>query len=273
MDKEFVKPTIKMLCNEEYQDVNDDSKELGEKLVKVLKELNIKCDIKKITRGDTYTSYICDIDLPNKFINEYESIKNNENKIAPFGEFENYLQLALGGCDVSIIIPKTGNEVEIQIINKERSFIHLKKGFKTKEFQESSKYSVYFGDDVNKKPFITDITKFPHLLICGQTGTGKSVAVMSILFSLMFKCTPKDARFLLLDPKRIEYEMFNDSPFSLTQEVIKTIPDCIKSLELAENEMLRRMDVFSKYGVRDIEEFQEKYADFEDMPRIFIFHT
>ena len=155
--------------------------------------------------------------------------------------------------------------------NNERSLIHLKKGFKTKEFQESSKYSVYFGDDVNKKPFITDITKLPHLLICGQTGTGKSVAVLSILFSLMYKCTPKDARFLLLDPKRIEYEMFSDSPFSLTKEPIKDVKHCIKSLEWAEKEMMRRMDVLSNYGVKDIEEFQEKYDGLEDMPRIFIF--
>ena len=271
MDKEYVKPTIKMLCNEEILDIQDDSKEIGEKLVQVLKELNIKCDIKKITRGDVFTSYICDINLPNKFINEFEAIKNNENRLSPFAEFENYLELALDIYGISIIIPKTGNEVEIQMLNKERSLIHLKKGFKTKEFQDSNKYTVYLGDDVNKVSHFVDLTKLPHLLISGQTGTGKSVAVLSILFSLMYKCTLKDARFLLLDPKRIEYDMFNDSPFSLTKEVIQKVPDCIKSLEWAEKEMMRRMDLLSQYGDKDIEEFYEKHDGLEDLPRIFIF--
>ena len=271
MEKEKFEKIISLLSNKEPKNIKDDSKEIGQKLVDVLKTLNIKCDIKKTTRGATYTSYLCDIEMPQLYQNKLEEIVKGENKNDIFEKLLGYIEEAMKLPErIAINVSSKGNEVEIQIDNNERQIVYLKKGLDTEEFKGSDKYNVYLGEDVNGKQYYSNIIKMPHLLMCGNTGSGKSMETFSIITSLMMKCTPEDAKFLFIDPKQIEYDIFNDSPYSLTQEVIKTQDEWLKALEWVKKESVRRGELFSTYGARDIDEFNEKFTCAEHLPRIFI---
>ncbi len=272
MENEFKKPTFELLEDTKPATIEDDSKEVGEKIVDILKKINISCTIKSYKRGGTYTSYICSIQLPSEFIDMKESIANNENPLKILNKFEEYIEDEIGlDNSVSFIIPKKGNEVEMQVSNKKITISGLKSKFSSKEFQEAPMYSLYIGEDVDRKPYIIDALQMPQMIMCGYTGTGKSVELASIILSLMLKCTPRDAKFLFVDPKCTEFDVYNESPYSLTREVIKDKEEFFRALDWLNSEMKRRMSLFSMYSKRDIVQYNEEwYMCMEYLPRIFV---
>ncbi|MBO4695417.1 MAG: DNA translocase FtsK [Clostridia bacterium] len=272
MDNEFKKPTIDLLEDTKPAVIEDDSKEIGEKIVDVLKEINISCIIKSIKRGKSYTSYTCSIKMPSKLENKKDGGKNNDNPLSILKSFEDYIENRTDLVDgITFIIPKKGDEVEIQVVNRNRAHSNLKEKLASKEFQDAPKYSLYIGEDVEGNPHIIDAIKMPHMIMGGYTGSGKSTEIASILLSLMLKCTPRDVRFLLVDRRQCDFETYNESPYSLTRAVIKDEDEFYRALDWIMEEANRRISLFSIYSAKDIEQYNEKWhACMEYLPRIFI---
>ncbi len=134
--------------------------------------------------------------------------------------------------------------------------------------QNPSKLAIALGVDVNNQIVAMDINKLPHLLIAGQTGSGKSVAINVIIMSLLMRCTPNDVRFILVDPKRVELSGYNNIPHLLTPVIVEP-EKVVSALRWAINSMTERYKQFAEVGARNIESYN-KMAGFQAMPYIII---
>ena len=131
-----------------------------------------------------------------------------------------------------------------------------------------SKLAVALGLDVSGKPIITDLGKMPHVLIAGQTGSGKSVCINTFLSTLLFRSSPSEVKLILVDPKRVELTGYNQIPHLLSPVIIE-LDKVISSLRWILSEMDRRYKLFSQAGVRNIDSFNEA-AGFQSLPYIVI---
>jgi len=135
-------------------------------------------------------------------------------KISKIAGLENDLALAMSALSVRIIAPIPGKSVVgIELPNKKRATVYIKELITSKEFKEAtSPLSIILGKDIAGKPYITDLAKMPHLLIAGTTGSGKSVAVNTIVCSILYKCSPDMVKFALIDPKMVELNIYEGIP-------------------------------------------------------------
>jgi len=145
--------------------------------------------------------------------------------------------------------------VGIQIPNPARDEISLRELLESDNYQQSqSKLSLVLGKTIHGEPFVTDLTKMPHLLIAGATGTGKSVALNAMLSSILYRATPDDVRLILIDPKRLELGMYEDIPHLLTPVVVDP-KQASNALRWAVREMEDRYKRLAAEGVRNIEQY------------------
>jgi S-DNA-T family DNA segregation ATPase FtsK/SpoIIIE len=169
---------------------------------------------------------------------------------------------------VRIIAPIPGKgRVGVEVPNTQGSFVYLKEVLATKEFQKAqSKLTLSLGKDIAGQPIVADLDEMPHLLIAGTTGSGKTVCVNSIILSLLFKSTPTELKFLMIDPKMVELMPFN----GLTHLLCPVVTDAKRAytaLNWVVNEMEERYQLFAKAGVRNIEAYNEKQ---ERIPYIIV---
>ncbi len=159
--------------------------------------------------------------------------------------------------------------VGIELPNKSPEFVPLKKMLLSDPMRTShSKLTVALGLDVAGKPIIADIGKMPHVLIAGQTGSGKSVCLNTFLASLLFRASPSEVKFILVDPKRVELTGYNSIPHLLTPVIVE--PDKVLSaLRWLVGEMDRRYKLFAQSGVRNIDGYNEM-SGFQAMPYIVL---
>lgn len=164
------------------------------------------------------------------------------------------------------------NSIQILAKNMNRPMIGLKSVMSTRDFEESeSPLTVAAGVDVQGNPFIIDIAQAPHMLIAGTTGSGKSVFIDDILISILCKAKPEEVRLLLIDPKIVELNPYNNVPHLLAP-VINTPEESLNSFMWVEDEMLRRYDTFSSVNVKHIDVYNS-YAEkngLDKLPRILI---
>jgi S-DNA-T family DNA segregation ATPase FtsK/SpoIIIE len=155
--------------------------------------------------------------------------------------------------DVRIEAPIPGKAaVGIEVPNKEISMVHIRDLLETQEFgQSKSKLTVAFGKDIAGNPILSDLAKMPHLLIAGATGSGKSVCLNTLIASILFKATPDEVKFLMIDPKMVELATYNGIPH-LAAPVVTDSRKAATSLRWAAREMERRYSLFAATGVRDI---------------------
>lgn len=145
--------------------------------------------------------------------------------------------------------------VGIEVPNTHRETIFLREIISSLEFQNSaSKLTMALGKDIAGKIVIADLAKMPHLLIAGQTGSGKSVAVNSMIISILYKASPDDVKFVMVDPKRLELGLYEDIPHLLTPVVIEP-KRASNALKWATNEMENRYKLLAAVGVRNIEQY------------------
>ena len=145
--------------------------------------------------------------------------------------------------------------VGIQIPNKNREQISLRELLQSEVYQRSSsKLTLSLGKTIHGEPYITDLATMPHLLIAGSTGTGKSVALNSMLSSVLFRATPDEVRLIMIDPKRLELGMYEDIPHLLTPVVVDP-KQAANALRWAVREMEDRYKTLAAEGVRNIEQF------------------
>lgn len=178
------------------------------------------------------------------------------NRIA---SLEDDIALGIRAQKVRIIAPIPGQgTVGIEVPNKHRSMVRVRDIIESREWNESrAEIPVALGKDITGVPIVLDLAKMPHALIAGSTGSGKSVCINSIILSLLFKTTPDDLRFIMVDPKVVEMQMYNSLPHMLIPVVTdpKKVPAALKWLT---SEMMRRYRIFKETGVRNIAGFNAK---------------
>ncbi len=161
------------------------------------------------------------------------------------------------------------NLVGIELPNKSPEFVPLKKMMDSETMQNNpSKLAVALGFDVTGKPIITDIGKMPHVLIAGQTGSGKSVCINTFLASFLFRASPAEVKLILVDPKRVELTHYNNIPHLLTPVIVEP-EKVVSALRWILAEMDRRYKLFSEAGVRNIDGYNEM-SGFQALPYIVL---
>ncbi len=197
--------------------------------------------------------------LPGPVITMYEFKPAPGIKISKVAGLSDDLALTLRAPSIRIVAPIPGKAViGIEIPNNQRDPVFLKEVLSDEAFTDSKfKLPMALGKDITGLPMVTDLTKMPHLLLAGATGTGKSVCINTIINSLLFKNSPDTTKLLLIDPKRIELSVYQDIPH-LLHPVVTQPKDATKALRWAVEEMERRYMLLSDRGVRNIETYNRK---------------
>ncbi|NIR14216.1 MAG: DNA translocase FtsK, partial [Desulfobacterales bacterium] len=199
--------------------------------------------------------------LPGPVITMYEFKPAPGVKISKVASLSDDLALALRAPSIRIVAPIPGKAaIGIEIPNNKRHLVYLHEILSSQAFKNSTyRLTIGLGKDITGTPVISDLTKMPHLLVAGATGTGKSVSLNAMLNSLLFKLSPDVVRFLIIDPKRIELTVYNDIPH-LLYPVVTEPKEATKALRWTVQEMERRYNLLSDRGVRNIEAYNRKVA-------------
>ena len=194
-------------------------------------------------------------------------------KVSKILGLQDDLAMALKAQTIRIQAPIPGKDVVgIEVPNEDTQTIYLKEMLDSEIFQNSkSPLTMILGKDIVGKPFITDLKKLPHLLIAGTTGSGKSVGINSMILSLLYKNSPDNLRLVMIDPKMLEFSMYNDIPHLLTPVITKAA-DAINALANMVSEMERRYTLMSKTKTKNIENYNEKAQKegYDTMPYIVV---
>lgn len=177
-------------------------------------------------------------------------------KLSRITALQNDLALALAAHPLRIEAPIPGRAlVGIEIPNKTRTTVRIRSLVERKDFQEANgSLLLALGKDVSGAPMYADLAKMPHLLVAGATGSGKTIGLNSVIISLLYRNSPSRLRFILVDPKRVEFPVYNDLPHLLTPVIFDT-QRTINALKWLIKEMERRFTVLSEHRVRDIKSY------------------
>lgn len=226
---------------------------------KTLESFGITARVVEVNLGPAVTQYAIEVALGTKL----SKITGLERDLA--------LALAAPTGAIRIEAPIPGRSlVGIELPNKAPEFVPLRRVLESEEMVEKkSKLAVALGLDVSGKPVIADIAKMPHVLIAGQTGSGKSVAINTFLASLLFRSSPSEVKFIMVDPKRVELTGYNDIPHLLSPVIVEA-DKVISALRWLMREMDRRYQLFAQAGARNIDSYNEM-SGFQALPYIVLF--
>ncbi len=222
---------------------------------KTLKDFGIEVEMGEVNVGPTVTQYP---------LRPAQGIK-----LSQIVTLQDDLALALAAPSIRIEAPIPGRSlVGIEVPNKATAIVRLKDVISTESFAtHKSNLAFSLGRDVAGHPMIADLAKMPHLLIAGATGTGKSVAINSILISFLYRNSPEELRLIVIDPKRVELNSYNGIPHLLT-EVVTDYTKAVNALRWAVAEMDRRYTLLAQGNKRNIVEYNS--ARSEKLPYIVI---
>lgn len=257
-------PTVDLLkegVKKSTKDISGELKENAQMLIETLHSFNVDATITDISRGPTVTRY----ELKPAAGIRISKITNLADDIA----------LNLAATHVRIEAPIPGKAaVGIEVPNTIKNSVSMRELIDTPEFYEqNSKLSAGLGKDIAGKCVYCDISKMPHLLVAGTTGSGKSVCMNSIITSILYRAKPDEVKFLMIDPKQVEFSKYAGIPHLLVP-VVTDPRKAAGALGWAVSEMLQRYQRLSQIGVRDIEgynKYVKKHEDMELMPKICIF--
>ncbi|MGM0381378.1 MAG: DNA translocase FtsK [bacterium] len=181
------------------------------------------------------------------------------------------IKLSLAVKSVRIVSPIPGKSaVGIEVPNPNRALVKLRDVLQTDAFtDDSANLPLGIGLDVFGDPMVVDLNSLPHLLVAGATGSGKSVCINSIICSLLFRLPPDELKFIMIDPKRVELNLYEGLPH-LMVEVIDDPSDANKALKWAVDEMEKRYEELSNAGCRDIAGYNEKVDESDKMPYLVV---
>jgi len=197
--------------------------------------------------------------VPGPVITMYEFKPAPGVKISKVSSLADDLALNMRASNIRIVAPIPGKSaIGIEIPNNKRRLVTLREILSSRAFLDSSyKLSIALGVDIIGQPVVTDLTRMPHLLVAGATGTGKSVSINAMINSILYKNSPATVRFLMIDPKRIELAPYQDIPH-LLHPVVNHPKEATKALRWAVDEMERRYGLLSDKGVRNIDAYNRK---------------
>lgn len=194
-------------------------------------------------------------------------------KVSKILNLQDDLAMALKAQTIRIQAPIPGKDVVgIEVPNESLQTIYLREILESEIFQNStSPLTMILGKDIVGKPFVTDLKKLPHLLIAGTTGSGKSVGINSMILSLLYKNSPDNLKLIMIDPKMLEFSIYNDIPHLLTPVITKPA-QAINALANMVGEMERRYTLMSQTKTKNIEGYNEKAKKegFDPFPYIVI---
>lgn len=261
--KEYRLPDVNLLKVVKHKSAKDVSTELknnAELLVETLASFGVHAEITDISRGPTVT--------------RYELKPASGVRISKITNLADDIALNLAAVNVRIEAPIPGKAaVGIEIPNTVKNSVSMREVIDSVDFKnQKSILSAGLGKDIAGKTVFCDIAKMPHLLIAGTTGSGKSVCMNSIIVSILYRATPSEVKFLMIDPKKVEFSKYENIPHLLVP-VVTDPRKASGALGWAVSEMLMRYQKFSDTGVRDIEGYNryvEKHDGMEPMPKIVI---
>lgn len=216
-------------------------------LVRILSEFGVA-----VTPGSIHTGPV---------VTRYDVYPAQGVRVEKILNLERNLQLGLKSQSVRILAPVPGKScVGVELPNSDPEIVRMRELLESEDWVNSNAdIPIALGKETSGKPLIADLTKMPHLLIAGATGAGKTVAINAIIASLVYRFTPEDLRFVMVDPKIVELQIFNDLPHMMIPVVTspKKVPAALKYLI---KEMEHRYKLFAKIGVKNLAGFNAKRA-------------
>ncbi len=236
-----------------------DVKENASIIERTLEAFGITAKIVEINYGPAVTQYALEVAIGTKL----SKINALSNDLA--------LALAAPTGQIRIEAPIPGRSlVGIELPNRSPEFVSLRKMLESDVMKNhKSKLAVALGLDVSGSPVIGDVSRMPHVLIAGSTGSGKSVCINAFISSILFRASPQEVKFIMVDPKRVELTGYNGIPHLLSPVIVE--PDKVLSaLKWALSEMDRRYKLFAEVGTRNLDGYNE-LSGFQALPYIVIF--
>jgi len=258
-------PPLSLLKEGQVEDTSQITEEIqrgADQLINTLESFGIKASVRGIERGPRITRYSI-VPAKGVRVNQIEKLSDD-------------LALALAAESIRIEAPIPGKSaVGIEVPNKTPSIVLLRDLLEGDEFvYQTSKTSVCIGKSVEGSLVYGDIGKMPHLLIAGATGMGKSVCMNALITSILYKAKPDEVKFIMIDPKKVEFAPYNGIPHLLIP-VVTEPKQAAGALVWAVDEMNKRYDMIEKLCVRNIDSYNEKVAENPElgahMPKIVIF--
>ncbi|NPA28113.1 MAG: DUF87 domain-containing protein [Epsilonproteobacteria bacterium] len=260
--KDFVLPKLDFLQQPPKNTYKVNEAEIDRKikeLLEKLKQFKIEGDVIRTYTGPLVTTF------------EFKPAPNV--KVSKILGLQDDLAMALSAETIRIQAPIPGRDViGIEIPNEKFQTIYLREILESKIFKNAkSPLTVALGKDIVGNPFVTDLKKLPHLLIAGTTGSGKSVGINAMILSLLFKNSPQDLKLILIDPKMLEFSIYNDIPHLLTPVIIEP-KKAVMALANLVKEMERRYQLMAKEKVKNIDNYNQKAKreNKEKMPFIVV---
>ncbi|MCD5390962.1 DNA translocase FtsK, partial [candidate division NPL-UPA2 bacterium] len=222
-----------------------------------LRDFDVETKVVQVNEGPVITSY--------------ELEPGTGVKVHSITALADDIALSLKTPSVRIIAPVPGKAVVgIEIPNRFPRFVYLREILSTKDFREAgSKLTIALGKDISGNPLISDLGEMPHLLIAGTTGSGKTVSINAIIISLLYRATPEEVKFLMIDPKRVELTLFEGLPH-LISPVVTEAKKAANALRWIVEEMEGRYKLLAKAGARNIDRYNRMGEDKEPLPYIVV---
>ena len=249
--KNFVLPPLKFLNDPPKRSHSVNETEIDQQISNLLDKLRkFKID------GDVVRTYTGPI------VTTFEFRPAPHIKVSKILTLQDDLAMALKAQTIRIQAPIPGKDVVgIEVPNQNLETIYLKEILESEVFKNaSSSLPMALGKDIVGAPFVTDLKKLPHLLIAGTTGSGKSVGINAMLLSLLYRNSPQTLRLMMIDPKMLEFSIYNDIPHLLTP-VITEAKKAITALANMVAEMERRYKIMSQTRTKNIESYNEKMKE------------
>ncbi|HIE52721.1 MAG TPA: DNA translocase FtsK, partial [Armatimonadetes bacterium] len=253
-------PDLELIRPHERQQIPDRNGEIAATAVKLeetLASFGIEARVVNIEHGPAVT--------------RYEIVLAPGIRVSKVTNLADDLALALSSLSVRVEAPVPGKGVVgIEVANRQREFVYLVDILESPEFQRAKGELVFaLGKDIAGHIVLADLGRMPHLLLGGATNSGKSVCLNALIVSLIYRLTPREVRFLMIDPKRVELTLYNGIPH-LDRRVVTNPKDAADLLRGAIQEMEARYDRFAQAGVRDIHSFNRRAREEERMPYFII---
>ena len=243
-DKDYVFPPVDLLRSSVEKPTSGDLRANANIIKRTLESFGIMVEMGEINVGPKVTRF---------------TLKPAEGvKLSRITALNQDLALALAAHPIRIEAPIPGKSlVGIEVPNKAAAVVRLGSLINYPEFAESGQLSFAVGRDVTGEPMFANIAKMPHLLVAGSTGSGKSVAIHSIILSLLYKNSPKTLKMIMIDPKRVELSVYSGIPH-LIAPVVTQSKKSMGVFRWALNEMDRRYEMFERAGSRDLGSYNKK---------------
>ncbi|MCL5409078.1 MAG: DNA translocase FtsK [Candidatus Omnitrophica bacterium] len=244
--KTFILPHLEMLKigKETEKETKEDLERYAQVIEETMSDFDIEAEVVKINQGPRVTLYELQ-PAPGIPIGKITKLSDN-------------ISMSLKATSIRMVAPLPGKStIGIEVPNRDISVVYLRETLESPEFQSSdSKLTISIGKNILGKPVISDLKSMPHLLIAGATGSGKTVCINSLITSILFKASPDEVKFLMIDPKMVELTLYNDIPH-LILPVITDIKKAVSALKWLIWEMENRYHTFKEFKVRNIDGYNE----------------